>query len=260
MDVCAHLLARLGRAKDAHDGQLGPLVAVDIAHVIAQLRIVPGRRRLVVVDAVEAHAKGTHRVRWRWLLGERRRGRRRDITCGLVVYVRAACASPSGRGAAARWENRLVWSRYGPGVGPVWHGEPGDKWLRCGPVGHTELTAESCPGLFFRPRRGCRVRIRLKICRDFDGNAFLKRDQVWDRKDAEWGGHGTMLCWQKRSIVSVGRREPRVPIGLCLFVQLERGVGKTLRAFKISDAMLEEPNSIRILRRARFAREHVGRS
>ena len=57
VDVGAHLLARLGRAKDADDGDPGLLMGLREAGMAPQLGIEAGGRGAVVVDAVEPDAE-----------------------------------------------------------------------------------------------------------------------------------------------------------------------------------------------------------
>jgi hypothetical protein len=60
VDVRAHLLARLSRAKGPDHGDLRRTVALLRAGIAAQDRIEVGRGGLVVVDAVQAEAERVH--------------------------------------------------------------------------------------------------------------------------------------------------------------------------------------------------------
>jgi hypothetical protein len=60
MNVSADFLARLGRAKDADDGDWRFFCEIRGLDAFAQTGIVSGRRGLVVVDAVEPDPEGVH--------------------------------------------------------------------------------------------------------------------------------------------------------------------------------------------------------
>lgn len=60
MDMSADFLACLCRAKDAYDGNLGLFGQIFGAGVIAEVRVIPGRCRLVEVDTVQPNLEGFH--------------------------------------------------------------------------------------------------------------------------------------------------------------------------------------------------------
>lgn len=60
MNVSADLLARLSRPEDADDGDLGALGDLRGPNIVAKLRVVARRCRLVVIDAVQPHPEQVH--------------------------------------------------------------------------------------------------------------------------------------------------------------------------------------------------------
>lgn len=62
MNMHAHLLACLGRAKDPHHWHPRAPPGLRRPHIVPQLRVIPRRRRLVVVDAVQSDTEEVHGV------------------------------------------------------------------------------------------------------------------------------------------------------------------------------------------------------
>lgn len=60
MDVRANLLPRFSRAEDSYYRDLWSLGGLGKANIVAQLRIVARRRRLIVVDAIQPDPKKVH--------------------------------------------------------------------------------------------------------------------------------------------------------------------------------------------------------
>ena len=60
MDMNADFLPRLRRPKDPHDRHPRAPPRLRRPHIVPQLGVVPRRRRLVVVDAVQSDPEGIH--------------------------------------------------------------------------------------------------------------------------------------------------------------------------------------------------------